>query len=725
MDNWANILVRSTNTVFLLKTVLVIAAGGFLTTMLANRPATTRYRIWSGIFLVLAILPIVHFGFTGWTLPVPVEAVRTPILQEVPAAIVTKNTASGSLQTTNHGELRTFPYSKAMDSATLNGAGVSSAKSLPFSAILWIIWLSGTLFLILRLILGRIQAHRLFRHSLLLNDDSWSFVIRFVRRRLGLRQNAAVSAHPKVPIPLTYGTVRPVVMLPSSATDWSMERRRIVLLHEFAHIRRRDDLTRLAARAVAIFYWFNPLSWLAFRKFKMEQEKSCDERVIRSGIRPSDYAAHLVGLARSVDRRGAFRPVAIVGATTLGMARKPELEGRLSEILNNFPQKETSMKFKIAGMFFLIAFGMLLVVQPVAKAREMAADPVVAAPAKVAKVETQAKPTTPETPEKAPKAPKEPKAPKAKKVICRKIVTTVSDDGNGKIIIIKDGDKVQKIHVDASGEKDNVIFLGDDGDKAHNVIFMKEFKKQYKAQMKAAIVELKQAMELLAQKKKDLAELNREMAKSMGAMKVNSAAAKAQLKAAMAKLDSKLKAQIKKNEAAMAKLKEANEKLSKDIKHQQMRWVEKNHEMNAIHMEKLARKHVGKVLVWVDEDNVDGDHDGKALLGHKDHMFIGTDGDSEIKIKLKVELKGLEKKDRKAIDKALKKFKKALPKGVKLDSNRDDNGVSLDINVPKSTKLSDDDQKKLDNAVDKLMDQIREIKGDKEAEIREIHIKKK
>ncbi len=734
MDYWGRILVQSTWIVFLLKATLVIAAGSLLTTMLANRPASARYRIWAGVFVVLALLPIIHFGFTGWTLPVPVKGIKNRILRVSATAGMSENTVvSGTLKTTGHGKFTAFLRSDGKGGKVLNRVVASAGKSSSFSTVLWAIWLSGTLFLFLRLILGRVQAHQVFRHSFLLNDDRWSFVAQFVARKIGLHRNTALASHPQVPIPLTFGTVRPVVMLPKSANQWTMERRRIVLLHEFAHIRRRDDLARLAARAVALLFWFHPLSWVAFQKFKMEQEKSCDERVIQSGVRPSDYAFHLVELARGVDWGSAFRPMTMAGAATLGMVRKPELEGRLSEILNHFPNKETGMKLKVAGMFFVIASGILLAVQPVAKAGNMAPDPVVATQAAPAKAAKTKKPATPKKPAKLRKTPKAPIAPKKKKVIGSKIITTVTDDGNNKVIIIKDGDKVQKILVKTGGEgdDDNIIFLGNDGDKAHNVFLMKNSSEKYKAQMQAAMVELKQAMKLLAQKKKDLATLNRDMAKNIGSIKVESKAVKVQLEKVMAELDVKLKAQIKKNAAAMTRMKKANKELAEEVKGRDFKWVEK--ETQTRHAEAIVEKELKrlekkevkghKVMVWVSEDDVDGDMD--ALCDHDKRMFIHADTDRELKIKIKIELKEVGKKDRKAIDTALERFEKNLPKGVKPNINRDDNGISLDLNVPKDTKLSDADRKKLENAVEKVMNRIREIKGDKNTEIREIHIKKK
>jgi len=143
--------------------------------------------------------------------------------------------------------------------------------------------------------------------------------------------------------------------------------------------------------------------------------------------------------------------------------------------------------------------------------------------------------------------------------------------------------------------------------------------------------------------------------------------------------------------------------------------------------EELARKHDGKTMKWTVQmdDDVDVDHNVKILCDKGDNVFIKKGLNSDMKIKLKVGLKGLEKKDRKAIDKALKKFKKDLPKGVKLDSNRDPNEISMDINVPKGQKLSKAEEKGIQEGIDKLVNRIQEIKGGKKVKVRKFHIKTK
>ena len=137
-----------------------------------------------------------------------------------------------------------------------------------------------------------------------------------------------LSAGPRQ-MPMTFGMWRPCVALPADAADWSAERRRIVLLHEFSHIAAvRDVPLQMVARLACAVYWFHPLAWWALRQMRVEREHACDDHVLRAGQMASDYAAELLEIAQAHSNR----PVLLNAA--LSMARPSQLEGRLLAVLD-------------------------------------------------------------------------------------------------------------------------------------------------------------------------------------------------------------------------------------------------------------------------------------------------------------------------------------------------------------------------------------------------------
>ena len=91
---------------------------------------------------------------------------------------------------------------------------------------------------------------------------------------------------------MTWGVLRPVILLPADAAGWPEERLTMALLHELAHVKRWDCLTQLIARAACAVYWFNPLSWLALARVRSEQEQASDDLALGCGLDRHAYADH-------------------------------------------------------------------------------------------------------------------------------------------------------------------------------------------------------------------------------------------------------------------------------------------------------------------------------------------------------------------------------------------------------------------------------------------------
>ncbi len=148
-----------------------------------------------------------------------------------------------------------------------------------------------------------------------------------VGRELGLRRIPLILLDKAGAMPMVWGLGRGALLLPGDATEWPAPRLRAVLLHELAHLRRRDPLILALAQCALAMHWFNPLAWLAVGQLRREAERACDDCVLRHGLRPSDYATEMLTLATA-------RPPGPAGFAALTMARPTGLEARITGILD-------------------------------------------------------------------------------------------------------------------------------------------------------------------------------------------------------------------------------------------------------------------------------------------------------------------------------------------------------------------------------------------------------
>ena len=117
------------------------------------------------------------------------------------------------------------------------------------------------------------------------------------RLRLGVYVSDRIEA------PAVYGVIDPKILLPRAAADSpGLE---MIIAHEQAHIRRRDNLWRIIAIVTACVHWFNPCAWLMLRAFLRETETACDESVI-SRLSPAERAAYAHTLLDAAESRLAF-----------------------------------------------------------------------------------------------------------------------------------------------------------------------------------------------------------------------------------------------------------------------------------------------------------------------------------------------------------------------------------------------------------------------------------
>jgi TonB family protein len=285
-----------------------VLLGACLAGLLARHaPAATRHLIWTAAISALLLLPLFTLTLPDWRAaagaPATLLAAATAPAEPVPAAAVTPLPAGWN-----------------------------------WRQIALLAWAAGALALLARLAFGLIRAAAIVRSAEPWLED-------------GVRRSERAKA------PFVWGLFRPVILLPWEAAEWSPERLGVVLLHERAHIRRRDPLTHLAGEIARALYWFHPLAHYAARRMHLERERACDDCVIRRGADAAGYAGHLLALA------SAEAPAAVA------MAAPSHLPARLQAILDTQRKRHPAGPAALA----LTAAAVIAIVAPLAALRAQGA----------------------------------------------------------------------------------------------------------------------------------------------------------------------------------------------------------------------------------------------------------------------------------------------------------------------------------------------------------------
>ncbi|MFC2168389.1 M56 family metallopeptidase, partial [Acidobacteriota bacterium] len=329
---------------FFIKSSTILATTFILVFLFRKKSASLRHFLVSASLISLLLFPFFSFFTTGWeTGLIPTlqtEKSRDQLSQRsdqlsVPASLseaVSIHSTDQQLSSLNLEKSRFFNSFLSKYSLSKGFIGIS----------LMAIWAAGLLILLARIVIGLFGAFKLTRQGQKISASSWRKLLNHFLESISIKRKIGLFSHKNVNIPLTCGVIKPVVLLPSESKNWTQDQRSSALFHELSHIKRGDFLINILARCSLALYWFNPLSWFAFRMLKKEQEKACDELVLKAGVKPSTYAVNLL----SIKNAGQFQwnpPTAALGAVG-----KSQLNERLIAILKQqLKPKEVNMKTKI------------------------------------------------------------------------------------------------------------------------------------------------------------------------------------------------------------------------------------------------------------------------------------------------------------------------------------------------------------------------------------------
>ena len=311
--------------VVMLKATAILAVAWLLAASAPKSSAAVRHGIWATALVLVGLLPLATSSLPPLAVHLPAfvrEGAQGSTPQ--PASVAT----SGATATADVAVSTSESGSSVLPSS--DGAAASDPSPLNrWPLLLLVLWVAGTA---ARAAWLGVQLRRVRRMVAEASPvTQLSPPARAARRAaatLGVGGSFSLRESARVPTPVTCGLFRPVILIPERSRTWPEERLRVVLLHELAHVRRRDYLSSLLAELVCTVYWPIPLVWAARAAMHVEQEQASDDLVLAAGTPPLEYADQLLAVARSLRPRDA----ALAGV--LEMARPAGLRYRVKTILD-------------------------------------------------------------------------------------------------------------------------------------------------------------------------------------------------------------------------------------------------------------------------------------------------------------------------------------------------------------------------------------------------------
>lgn len=316
------------------KATLILAIARLLLAVIPRASAATKHLVATAALVGVAAMPLVTVFAPAWEIAVKTEAAPAAAPASAPSA--EDSTGSAVRSTVGVSDQEPAPLATALSVARATGladAPISAIeRSMKVIGSTWkgmivVALAAGSLLMLVHMLAGVLGVWLVARRAEEVTDDESLQELDAARDRLALGREVRLLRSKRVAVPVVWGILRPVLLLPEASVRWPVERLRVVLLHELSHLKRSDGVSLLLTRAALSLFWFHPVAWSLERAGRSECERACDDLVLASGTKPSEYADHLLEIARSMPAFDPFRSV------TLAMSRKTQLEGRLLSIL--------------------------------------------------------------------------------------------------------------------------------------------------------------------------------------------------------------------------------------------------------------------------------------------------------------------------------------------------------------------------------------------------------
>jgi beta-lactamase regulating signal transducer with metallopeptidase domain len=210
--------------------------------------------------------------------------------------------------------------------------GGPSAVFTVSSSVAWyvfVVWAVIALAGLGRVVLATFQLRRLRSQAAAVDMNLWSADMRCLIEEAQKARPVAVLVSDRLEVPTAIGFRKPAVILPGWMLEGTpAEELKYILLHELAHLGRRDDWTNLAQKVLKALFFFLPSVWWIERRLSLDREMACDDAVLVHSGTPHGYAECLTHVAE----RSFLRKQIALAQAAVGRVR--QLTARVTRILD-------------------------------------------------------------------------------------------------------------------------------------------------------------------------------------------------------------------------------------------------------------------------------------------------------------------------------------------------------------------------------------------------------
>ena len=335
------------------RAVVLLLAASMIALTLRRQSAAIRAGVWTAALAGLLALPVAAVLTPAWRVPIW-TGVKPASAPAVSVSLEQGSVASTAAPVPALNVARAKPAAEVFQETPRSE---SAASRIDWSTMMLIALAAVTLLLISRVI----SSHR--RLALVIRSASpagaeWSALVDDLSVALGLRTPVPVRMTDAMNVPAVAGVWKPVLLLPVEAREWTPDVRQAVVLHELAHVARRDPLSQLISQVTCALYWCVPFVWMGARRAAVLRERASDDVVLGAGIRASSYAENLIALARSAS--APMSPAAVA------MAQPSRIRERVEAILNPAVRRGRvpRLAMVVTGVLVLVGTAALGAIEP-------------------------------------------------------------------------------------------------------------------------------------------------------------------------------------------------------------------------------------------------------------------------------------------------------------------------------------------------------------------------